>query len=453
VTQPADIEDRISGMGGELPSVRRQNWADILMLGFVVVLGTAAIVGTLLHVPGIAVQAAVLGLVSVAVAGVYQRMMSRPDHVRALQSDSMLAIATESLPFLRQGLEEQTAGQVCRIVLDATEAAAVAITDTERVLGFAGVGEEHHLVGGPIITRATHEALELDSPQVLQTKEEIGCPEPACRLRSAIVVPLEKRGEPAGTLKFYYTSDRYLNENQLAMAEGLARLLSTQLELSELDRQTELATQMELKALQAQINPHFLFNTINTIAAFIRTDPTEARRLLRQFGTFYRRTLEEADDLITLDRELEFVRTYVELEQARFGERLDVAEDVAEDAYTCALPAFMVQPLVENAVGHGMRPDGETLHVTVSARVSGGSLAVIVADDGVGISADRLPNVFEPGFGKGLGIALRNIRDRLTGYFGPDSRLLIHSTEDVGTTVEMVIPCTDAACEPSGQAD
>ena len=251
-------------------------------------------------------------------------MMSRPDHVRALQSDSILNIASESLPFLRRGLHQQTAGEVCRIVLlRTTEAAAVAITDMDRVLGFAGVGEDHHLVGGPIITRATHEALVLDEPQVLQTKEDIGCPDAACRLRSAIVVPLEKRGEPVGTLKFYYTSDRYLNENQLAMAEGLARLLSTQLEASELERQTELATQMELKALQAQINPHFLFNTINTIAAFIRTDPAEARRLLRQFGTFYRRTLEEADDLVTLDRELEFVDTYVELEKARFGDRLE----------------------------------------------------------------------------------------------------------------------------------
>jgi len=443
VPLPLDIEERMADMGGVLPSVRRQNWADVLMLGLVVVLGTAAIVGTLAHVPSLAVQAAVLGLVGVSFAGVYQRMMSRPDHVRALQSDSMLNIASESLPFLRQGLEEETAGKVCRIVLGATEAAAVAITDRERVLGFAGVGEEHHLVGGPIITRATQEALDLDEPQVLQTKEEIGCPEPACRLRSAIVVPLEMRDEPVGTLKFYYTSDRYLNETQLAMAEGLAHLLSTQLELSELDRQTELATEMELKALQAQINPHFLFNTINTIAAFIRTDPAEARRLLRQFGAFYRRTLEEADDLVTLERELEFVETYVELEGARFGDRLEVIEDIDPAARSHALPAFMLQPLVENAVGHGMRPEGGTLRVTISARVEGSSMTVIVADDGVGISADRLPNVFEPGFGTGLGIALRNIRDRLTGYFGRDSRFLIHSTEGVGTTVEMVIPFAD----------
>ena len=96
------------------------------------------------------------------------------------------------------------------------------------------------------------------------------------------------RGVPVGTLKFYYTTPRLLTETQVALAEGLGTLLSTQLELAELDRQTELATRMELRALQAQINPHFLFNTLNTIAHFIRTDPTEARRLLREFASFYR---------------------------------------------------------------------------------------------------------------------------------------------------------------------
>jgi len=440
VPQPFDTEERMTDMGGLLPSVRRQNWADVAILLVVISLGTAAILGTIFGLERVFVLVAVAGLVAVSFAGVYQRMEARPDHVRALQSDRMLNIASESLPFLRQGLEEGTAGRVCRIVLAETQAAAVAITDRDRVLGFAGVGEEHHLVGGPIITRATHDALSLAESRVLKTKEEIGCPEPACRLRSAIVVPLEMRGEPVGTLKFYYTSDKYLNETQLAMAEGLAHLLSTQLELSELDRQTELACRMELKALQAQINPHFLFNTINTIAAFIRTDPIEARRLLRQFGAFYRRTLEQTDDLVTLERELEFVETYVELEQARFGERLEIVEDIEPAARSHAIPAFMIQPLVENAIGHGMRPDGGTLHVTIRARVDHESLKVTITDDGVGISARRLPHVFEPGFGIGLGIALRNIQDRLTGHFGHNSRLVIHSTEGRGTTAEMVIP-------------
>ncbi len=436
---PDNIEERMSAMGWTLPAVRRQNWYDVLVLWLIIVLGTAAIGGLLTGISEQLVLGAVLGLVAVAFSGAYRRLMTRPDHVRALQSDRMLKIANESLAFLGRGLDEQSAQEVCRIVLRDSEAAAVAITDSAHVLGFAGVGEDHHQVGGPIITRATHEALVYDEPRILHTKDDIGCPEPVCRLRAAIVVPLEQRERPVGTLKFYYTSDRYLNETQLAMAEGLARLLSTQLELAELEHQTDLAREMELKALQAQINPHFLFNTINTIAAFIRTDPVEARRLLRQFGAFYRRTLEQTQDLVTVEREVEFVLTYLELEKARFGERFVFVHDVARAALSQPLPAFMLQPLVENSIGHGMRPDGSTLTVTLRGRCEDDALVLIVSDDGVGIAAERLADLFDPAASKGLGIALRNVHDRLRGHFGPDSTMSVDSVEGRGTTVTLRI--------------
>lgn len=426
--------------GSTLPTLRRRSWRDLVTLVGVLVLGVAVIAQAASdRVPAIVGVVAVLALVVLALRSTYLRMTLRTDHVRAIQSENMLEIANESLGFLRQGLDPVTAGAVCRIVLGRTEGAAVAITDRDTVLGFAGVGEDHHLVGGPIITRATRESLEHDAPRILHTKSDIGCPERACQLRAAIVVPLEIRESPVGTLKFYYTSDRYLNETQLAMAEGLARLLSTQLELSELERQTELATEMELKALQAQINPHFLFNTINTIAAFIRTDPTEARRLLRQFGNFYRRTLEQAEDLVTLDRELEFVEMYAALEKARFGDRLNIVLDVDDDTRQLLLPAFMIQPLVENSVGHGMRSDGGPLTVRVSAHLGASELCLEVGDDGEGIPPERLPQVFNLAMGKGLGIALRNVRDRLRGHSGPESLLEIESELGQGTLVRLTV--------------
>ena len=272
--------------------------------------------------------AGLAGIVAVGLALVIARFATRPDHVRALQSHKILEIANEALAYMRQGLNEESAQEVCRIVLADTPAAAVAITDTERVLGFAGVGEDHHAVGGPIITRATRESIETGEHRVLATKNEIGCPRGDCLLTAAIVVPLVMRGCSAGTLKFYYTTPRLLNETQVAMAEGLAMMLSTQLELSELERQTELATRMELKALQAQINPHFLFNTINTIASLIRTDPTRARELLREFAAFYRRTLESGDELISLGQEIEQTRRYLTFELARFGDRVIVEEEL-----------------------------------------------------------------------------------------------------------------------------
>ncbi|NTU71771.1 MAG: histidine kinase [Coriobacteriia bacterium] len=379
------------------------------------------------------------GIIAVALSLVVARFMTRPDHVRALQSHMILEVANSAISYLREGLNPESAQAVCRIVLEKTEAAAVAITDADDILGFAGVGEDHHEAGGPIITRATRESIENNEPRILATKEEIGCPRKDCRLNAAIVVPLEMRGHPVGTLKFYYTTPRLLNETQIAMAEGLAQVLSTQLELAELEHQTELATRMELKALQAQINPHFLFNTINTIAALIRTDPMRARELLREFASFYRRTLEHGDDLIPLELELEQTHRYLTFEIARFGDRVVVEERIDPEVRTTLVPAFIVQPLVENAIAHGMRPSAPLTVSLTSSTCADGSVCISVRDDGVGIPASRVAHVLEAGSTTGLGIALKNVDDRLKGHFGPGSGVSVESTEGVGTTVTLVL--------------
>ena len=418
----------------------RSTMIDIVLAGAVIVLSTVTFAA--LAVPYLSrwvLLVALGGLVVVALIMVTARFITRPDHLRAQQSHAVLEIASESLGYLRQGLNEESAAAVCRIALQYTEAAAVAITDTERVLGFAGAGQDHHDVGGPILTRATREALRTNEYRILGTPEEIGCPEEYCPLKAAIVVPLEVRDQPVGTLKFYYTTPKLLNETHVTMAEGLARLLSTQLELSELDRQTQLATRMELKALQAQINPHFLFNTINTIASLIRTDPPGARDLLREFATFYRRTLESGEDLVTLERELEYVRSYFRFEKARFGSRVELEELVGPADVRRMVPAFIVQPLVENAIQHGMRPTG-TLHILLEASSTSDGTVIVVQDDGVGMPQESLARVMEPGFGTGLGIALKNVDDRLKGHFGPGGGVRVESSDGEGTRVSLILP-------------
>ncbi len=419
-------------------SDRKAAGIDIVMMGAVAVTGGLAAVGIFFGFNRPIVAVAILGLTAVALDGVYARMRTRVDHLQAMQSHQILEIANESLSWLRRGLTYETAGAVCKIALQESQAAAVAITDTETVLGFAGVAEGHHEVGGPILTRATHEAIEKNENRILMTHDDIGCPRADCPLESAIIVPLELRGGPVGTLKFYYTSPAELTETQVAMAEGLGKLLSTQLELSELERQTELACRMELKALQAQINPHFLFNTINTVAALIRTDPPKARELLREFAAFYRRTLESSEELIPLRTELEYVRKYVMFEQARFGDRIEVKVDVPPYIRDVLVPAFVLQPIVENSVQHGLPPRG-TLHVRIDYRVLEDTLHLRVSDDGVGIPSADLPRVLEPGFGKGLGIALKNVDDRLKGYFGSGCGLSVDSREGHGTTVTLTV--------------
>ncbi len=413
---------------------------DLLATAFVVVLGAIVVLGPYARVPLWAVTSAAILLSVLAGAAFWARMASRPDHLKAVQSQRVLDIANESLSDMRRGLSPATAQAVCRLALRESEAAAVAITDRETVLGFAGLGEDHHTVGGPIITRATTEALETGEHRVLWTKEEIGCPKRDCPLRAAIVVPLEVRDAPVGTLKFYYTTSRLLSETQVTMVGGLARLLSTQLELSELEHQTELACRMELKALQSQINPHFLFNTINTIASLIRTDPPRARELLREFATFYRRTLENSDELVPLSQELDYVRRYLVFERTRFGEeRIRFSVDVPEEFCSLLVPAFVIQPLVENAVQHGIRPSGPLRITLRGSRDDAGHICLTLSDDGQGISAAELPHVLDAGFGSGLGIALKNVDDRLKGHFGPESGILISSVEGEGATVTLTL--------------
>lgn len=424
----------------DLKGVDRSDILDIVSVIVVLMFSGVALISIVAKWPWYItfINVAFLAIISFSIA--YRVVIVRPDHVRAQQSDLILRIAREAITFMRKGLNPETSEAVCHIILrNTTAAVAVAITDRESVLGFAGVGNDHHTAGRPIVTIATKEAIATNNSRVLTTKREIGCPDPTCPLVAAIVVPLTSQGTAIGTLKFYYDDDRHLNETELAMAEGLAGLLSTQLEIHELEEQAALTTEMELKALQAQINPHFLFNTLNTISSFIRTDPTSARELLKKFATFYRHTLEHANEEVTLDDELDFVQQYFALEKARFGERLNLELDIEEDLRDFAMPAFMLQPLVENCIGHAMRDTGEPLHIVVSATQDDDVVRIGVKDDGRGISDEALAQIFDKHPGKGLGIALRNVRDRLIGVYGLKSKFIIESSEGHGTNAYFLI--------------
>jgi two-component system, LytTR family, sensor histidine kinase LytS len=374
-----------------------------------------------------------------AVAFAILRYVVNPDHLRARQSDRTLYLASKTLSAMHEGLSEESAGAVCRLLLPYTAAVAVAMTDRENILGFAGIEEETHPIGEPIQTKATTLTLNDGVSRVLTTPVEIGFPVDEQALRAAIIVPLRVRSENVGTLKFYYHSAHRIDETQRAMAEGLGQLLSTQLSSAELDAQTELATRMELKALQAQINPHFLFNTINTIASLIRTNPDRARELLREFAVFYRRTLENSEDLIVIEEELGQTVRYFGFELARFGEeRVTLTTSIEQGLEGLMVPSFIIQPLVENAVNHGMRAEGQ-LHVTVTIKQDGPDVMVSVEDDGIGIKEEEIPFTLQAGYGTGMGIALKNVDDRLKGYFGTASGIKIESEYGVGTTVNLVL--------------
>ena len=219
-----------------------------------------------------------------------------------------------------------------------------------------------------------------------------------------------------------------LDETAVETLEALGGQLSAQLQLSELRSATATA-------LQAQMEPHFVFNALNTIAAFIRAKPERARQLVLAFADALRARLARSGEFITLEEELGHVRSYLELEQARFGSDLQVTVDADPEALAVRLPPLLVQPLVENAVKHGKtdRP----LHLLVRARVRRGSLRVTVRDDGRGIAREAIERVLEPGFGEGTGLGLANVHRRLDAHYGGGVRL---RSFPFGTVVELEVP-------------
>ncbi len=193
-----------------------------------------------------------------------------------------------------------------------------------------------------------------------KSREEILCRNEDCPLLAAVVLPLKVHGETVGTLKLYFHDPASLTEVQQQLAEGLAKLFSTQLEHADAEEQLKLLKDAEIKALQAQIHPHFLFNSINTISVLCRTQPEKARELLQELSHFFRSNLQGARNLvIPLEKEIEHVKAYLSLEQARFPDRYEVSWEVERDLKQGSCPRLSSQPLVENSIRHAFTAEGE----------------------------------------------------------------------------------------------
>lgn len=372
-----------------------------------------------------------------------------PDTVRAQQTEEMLNLSSKTLSLVDGGIDEKSAQEICSLLLPSVGASAIAITDTTKILGYVGVDSELNPLGSPIQTEATRKTIADGKTQVLRTPEEIGFKHPTDKIHAAIIVALRQSNKTIGTLKFYYARARMINDTQFSIATGFADLLSTQIAASALDEQKKLATSMELKALQSQINPHFLYNTINTISSFIRTDPEKARVLLREFAAFYRSTLEDDSDLIALERELTQTQRYLHFETARFGEdRLSFTCDVPDDLTDILVPAFMIQPLVENAVKHAMKPEG-CLHIRVAAHRDHDDLYIKISDDGQGMSDEQASSITHAASKAGLGMAIKNIHDRVRNYYGDASYMHVQSKIGKGTCITLYLK--DACSEKTYQ--
>ncbi len=340
-----------------------------------------------------------------------------------------LEIVNRTLPYLRDGLNKQTASRSARLLLPLTGGSSVLITDTMSILGSAGRRR---------VSDSDSQAL----PDVSATMFASGSVSTLRVLgQTEVSVPLLVEEDVVGALVVTYEPGE---TPQTAHLASIANLLSLHLEVAELTQRAQHTADARLDALRAQINPHFLFNILNTIASKSRTNPDEARQLLQRLADFFRYAIDQENQFAEFAHEYFFVRTYLSLEKARFEERLNLHYDVDPQILPAQVPVLTIQPLVENAVKHGLASKTGGGTVSLKARVDplAGSIKIEVKDDGVGMEADILRDVVDGSYsssGQG-GVALRNIHQRLDGLYGTRYRFDIRSSPGKGTKVELELP-------------
>jgi len=256
---------------------------------------------------------------------------------------------------------------------------------------------------------------------------------------AAVVAPLVVQGEQVGTLiAVFDPGDRVSPEDTRVVGEAAA-LVAAQVELAAVAEQSERLAEAELRALRAQISPHFIYNALAAVANSIHERPDEARDLLAEFAQFIRYAFRSERPYVTLADELHYVQKYLRLEQARFGDRLAVRVEVAPDVITAVVPALSLQPLVENAVRHGVESRDGVGHVAILGRDLGRDVEMRVCDDGAGVPADEVAAILRGRPGGGIGVA--NVNSRLQTTFGPEYALHIEPpAKGTGTEVVMRVP-------------
>lgn len=379
-----------------------------------------------------------LGLALAASVAAGARLLATPRRVllspEATATRAALHTVTSTLPHLRRGLDAASARTAAPYLRALVGAPALALTDDVTVLAFDGPGADHHHAEDPAapLFRTAHD-------DRVHVEPHWDCPDPTCPHGVSISAPLYAGSRHAGTLVALYPRERRLAPEDTQVVHDAAMLVGAQLAQAELDAQGARLAEAELRALRAQISPHFVYNALAAIASQIHVDPDEARELLTDFAEFTRYAFREQRPYVTLADELRYVEKYLRLEQARFGERLRVRIEVAPEVLPAVVPVLSVQPLVENAVRHGVEGHGGSGTIEILGRDLGPDVELRVGDDGPGMTEDRARAVLIGGRQDG-GIGVSNVDGRMRAAFGEDYGLRIDTAPGAGTVVVMTVP-------------
>ncbi|KQV26581.1 MULTISPECIES: sensor histidine kinase [unclassified Microcella] len=348
-----------------------------------------------------------------------------------------LSLASRAAVHLRGGLDGEGAHRAGRYLRTLLGSEAIAVADRDGVVALDGRGDL-----APVAARVAASVIETGQRQLLSTRssgadaprgsigdDEGGSPQ-------AVGAPVIVNGRVVGAIVAFATR---VHAPLVRATTEVAAWCGAQIELGELETSRAALAEAELRALRAQISPHFIYNALSVIASYTSTDAERARDLLLDFADFIRYTLRSQGEFTTLADELTSVHSYVELERARFEERLSVTLRIEPETLATVIPFLSLQPLVENAIRHGLEPREAGGTVVIAARDDGTHTEITVDDDGVGMRPSALRQLLTESE-RTDHIGLRNVDARVRSIYGDDHALVIETNEGAGTMVRMRIP-------------
>ncbi|WP_010531402.1 LytS/YhcK type 5TM receptor domain-containing protein [Lentibacillus jeotgali] len=386
--------------------------------------------------------------ISIAIFTAMIGIVLREQETRAAQATGQaLAIAEEALPFLRKHHSpKEMAAEIADLLYERLELAAVAVTNEHEVLAHKGMGGDHHQEGDQIVTPLSYEALETRQMQIAYSRSEIQCRYKNCPFEAAIFIPIIDTQESAGLIKFYFEKTQHIRPMELVLAKGLGQLITNQLDTIATEELKKHIRDAELRNLQAQINPHFLFNTLHMIAALFRKDPEKARHITVNLAHYMRFNIGLVSaSLVRLEKEYQHVKSYVEIIQARFSSQLTIHVSEPEVMTRVDIPPSTIQPLVENSIKHGLKNVTSGGEVNVIMEENEDSIHIAVRDNGDGFPERLLREAGMPSLSdsENGGAGLYNVNQRLISLIGDSARLHIRNLPERGSEVCFTIPYSD----------
>ena len=341
-------------------------------------------------------------------------IIQKSELIAGRQAKLALEIANKTLPHFR---ETENLSEVCKIIAEDLGAKATVITNKKEIIaGFSFDKDE--IKKADIKSNNTRKVLKTgEAMLVIKEDDEIieDFLDISPHIKSCIILPLKEKNDISGTLKIFFdTAEKITDKNRYLMI-GLSHLISTQMEISKVENLMSLLKYSELKALQSQINPHFLFNVLNTMASLIRTNPEKAREVTIDLSSYLRYNLDNNVKSVELIKELNQIDTYIKIEKVRFGNKLNILYDVDESLYNFQIPSLIIQPLVENSIKHGILKKRDNGCVKIIIKKIDKDIEITIEDDGVGIEQSIIDNL-DKQIKENIG--LKNVHQRLKLLYG-----------------------------------